>query len=132
MAGLCSVTVFGHLGRDADLSVKGGQPLCKFSVAVTTKRSDQQSTAWYACSLWGARAEKLAQYLTKGKAVLVTGELVPREYRGKQDELRTSLDINVQSIQMLGGGAGEERGQQPQPNSAPAPHPSYDDSEVPF
>lgn len=100
----------GHLGRDAELKVVGGTPLAEFSLAVTTKRKNGDSTAWYRCSLFGARAERLAPHLTKGKAVFVMGELVPREYKGRNDELRTSLDVNVQTVQFLGGGRADGDG----------------------
>ena len=130
MPNLSVITLAGHLGRDAELKAAGGTPVCKFSLAVTTKRREGDSTAWYACSLFGTRAEKLAPMLTKGKALIVSGELVPREYKGKKDELRTSLDVNVQSL-TFAGGAGADRDEQPRAKPAPAPQPE-DDDQIPF
>ena len=132
MPNLSVITLAGHLGRDAELKTAGNTPVCKFSIAVTTKRRAGDSTAWYACELFGARAEKLAPMLTKGKALIVSGELVPREYKGKNDELRTSLDVNVNTLTFAGGGAGADR-EEAKPRSAPAPVPADDaDSEIPF
>lgn len=134
MPNLSTITIAGHIGRDADIKSAGGSAVCEFSVAVTTKRKDGDSTAWYRCQLWGTRGEKLAPRLTKGKAVIVNGELVPREYKGKNDEMRMSLDVNVQSLTFAGGsgaGAGEGRSDS---RSAPSPAPSApaDDDELPF
>lgn len=137
MPNLSLWTGMGHLGRDAELKVAGGSPLAEFSLAVTTKRKGDQSTAWYRCQLWGTRAEKLAPHLTKGKAVLVVGELVPREYKGRNDEMRTSLDVNVQTIQFVGGaggtaGSGGDAGSTRAASDPAAAGGHYDDGDVPF
>lgn len=122
----CSmITLAGHLGRDAELKSVGDTNVLKWSMAVTHKQKSEKLTTWYACEMWGTRGEALSQYLTKGTAVLVIGDLRPREYKGKQDELRLSLDVRVNNVELLGGG--EKR------QEAPAPAPSqsgYDDGEV--
>jgi single-strand DNA-binding protein len=122
-----SIVISGHLGRDAELKDAKGQAICEFSVAVTTKKKGGDSTAWYRCQLWGSRGEKLAEHLTKGTAVIVSGELVPREYKGKNDELRTSLDINVSQFSFAGG-KGEPA---PAPSKGSPSKADYDD-ETPF
>ena len=127
MPNLSTITIAGHLGRDAELKDAKGNSLCEFSVAVSKKVRGEKSTAWYRCTLWGKRGEAVAQYLTKGSAVIVSGELIPREYKGKNDELRTSLDINVHELSFGGGG---------EKSDAPATSPSkssYDDQDsIPF
>lgn len=132
MPNLSVITLAGHLGRDAELKAAGGTPVCKFSIAVNTKRRDGDSTAWYACALFGNRAEKLAPMLTKGKAVIVSGELVPREYKGKGDELRTSLDVNVNMLTFAGGGAagGETDTSRGWGKPSAAPSPVADDEDL--
>lgn len=92
----------GHLGRDAELKDLKGTSAVEFSLAVTNKRA--QSTTWFRCTWFGKQAEAVMPYLTKGKAVNVYGELVPREYKAKNDELRTSLDVRVSSVTLLGDG----------------------------
>lgn len=124
MPNFSSIVISGHLGRDADIKAVNGQAVCEFSVAVTTKRKAGDSTAWYRCQIWGSRGEKLAPSLTKGTAVIVSGELVPREYRGKKDELRTSLDINVSQFSFAGS-----RGE---PVPAPVAAASTETDDIPF
>ena len=131
MPNFSNITIYGNLGRDAELKDVKGSTVLEFSVAVTTKRKSGDSTAWYRCQMWGPRGEKLASYLTKGTAVIVSGELVPREYKGKKDELRTSLDINVNQFSFAGGGAAEGRDEQPRSRPAAAPAPA-DDDQIPF
>lgn len=132
MPNLSRVDLMGHLGRDAELKQVGDYTVLKWSMAVTHKVKGEKVTTWYSCDLFGKRAESLAPYLTKGAAVFVSGQLKPREYKGKQDELRISLDVDVREVELLGGGAGAERDKAPR--NAPAPVPSaagYDD-ETPF
>lgn len=113
----------GHLGRDAELKETKAGNLVEFSLAVTNKRA--QSTAWFRCSWFGKQAEAVLPYLQKGKAVNVYGELVPREYKAKNDELRTSLDVRVSSVTLLGDGGAK---------AEPAKASAADDSEsdLPF
>lgn len=134
------LTAFGHLGRDAELKTVGDNSVCEFSIAVTHKRGRDESTAWYRAQVWGNRAEKLAPMLTKGKAVLIVGDLLPREYKGKNDELRTSLDVRVHTLEFLGGQAGGDAaarkeetafagGRKPSTPSSPA---DSDEESLPF
>ena len=64
----------GRLGRDAELKyLETGKNVTKFTLAVDKnyKREGDVPT-WFNCELWGR--EKLSNYLTKGKAVLVIGD----------------------------------------------------------
>jgi len=130
MAGMSQVTVMGNLGRDAQLrSTPKGDSVCNFSVCANVRKGRDDVPVWYDCTMWGKRAEALAQYLTKGTIVCVTGQLVPREYKGKDDELRQSLDVDVRELAFAGGGGGAapDRGQQRNQSAPPV-----DDEDIPF
>ena len=90
----------GNLGRDAEIRTTQGGGVCSFSVAVEQRKGKEKTTTWVRCSLWGKRGEVVAQYLTKGTRVAVTGELSLHEYQGK-----TTLECKVGEVTMLGGGA---------------------------
>jgi len=127
---MSQVTVMGNLGRDAKLrSTQSGDSVCNFSLCANVRKGRDDVPVWYDCTLWGKRAEAIAQYLTKGTIVCVTGQLVPREYEGKDNTTRHSLDIDVRELAFAGGGdkSAPDRGQQR--NSAPPP---VDDEDVPF
>jgi single-strand DNA-binding protein len=121
----------GNLGRDAELRDARGTAVCAFSVAVTRKLRGEKTTTWVKCSVWGKRAPGLAQYLTKGTRIAVSGELVLREYNGK-----TYLDCNVSEVTLLGGGGGQRSSRRDDGDvregdgSADAEAP--DDEEIPF
>lgn len=90
-----NITIAGNIGKSAELRQAGNSQVAGFSVAVSNGR-DKDST-WFDCSLWGKRGEALAQYLTKGSKVCVTGELKTREHDGK-----TYLKIDANDVTLMG------------------------------
>lgn len=114
------IIIAGNLGKDAELRrTQGGDPVASFNVAVSDRN---KNTTWFSCSLWGRRGESLAQYLTKGSKVALTGDLTTREHEGK-----TYLGCNVSEITLLGS---NER--QSDHGSAPAGGADLDGDFVPF
>ena len=128
--------VTGNIGNDAEIRQAGNTSVCSFSVASSKKKKGEETTTWVRCSLWGNRGESLAQHLTKGKRVAVTGELSTREHNGK-----TYVELNVSEIDFMGGGkpaapgAGDDA---PPARSRGAAPPAdddrfaNDDGEIPF
>jgi single-strand DNA-binding protein len=100
-----TITIAGRLGKTAELRrTQGGDPVLSFTVAVDDRSAKEKSTLWFDCSLWGKRGESLGQYLTKGTAVTVSGDLGTREYEGK-----TYLTVRVNDVTMQGGGKSERQ-----------------------
>ena len=129
MPNLAQITIAGHLGRDAELKDVKGTAVLEWSMAVTTKGGREETTNWYRCALWGTRGEKVAQYLTKGTALIVTGGLVARDYTTKDGKEGYSLDVRVNEFTFAGGG-GQQDDHAPIP--APAGSPAADDDDIPF
>ena len=97
---MISATVAGHLGKDAELRyTQDGGPVLNFSVASTEKKDGP--TTWVRCALFGKRGEAVAQYLKKGTPVCVSGGLTMREFES-QGEKRTSLDMRVDGLKLMG------------------------------
>ena len=119
--------IAGNLGRDAELRSTQGGSVCSFSVATERKEKDQKVTTWVRCSLWGKRGEVLTQYLTKGTKVTAIGELSMREHEGK-----TSLNMRVSEVTLMGGGARGERNEPPAPRPGPANSGGNEDDQIPF
>jgi single-strand DNA-binding protein len=115
MADINHALLSGRLTRDAELKyTAGGQAVCKFSIAVNRrkKNGDQwvDEPNFFDVVLWGRQGEALNQYLIKGKAVTVDGEL--RQDRWEQDgQNRSKIEVVASNI-VLGGspGAGREGG----------------------
>ena len=106
-----SITIAGNIGRDAETrNTQNGDKVTSWTVAVEDRSGKDKSTLWFDCSLWGARGEKLAQYLTKGSKVVVSGDLGKREHDGK-----TYLTVRADNVTLMGarGDEREERREEP-------------------
>ena len=116
----------GNLGREAEVRhTSGGTAVCSFSVAVSSGYGDNEKTSWINCSLWGKRAEgKLPGYLVTGQKVAITGELTVREYEDRDGNKRTSVDVNVNTLDLIGQKAesgDQDRGGFPSSGGTQAP-----------
>ncbi|RTE49794.1 single-stranded DNA-binding protein [Actinobaculum sp. 352] len=105
MAGEPIITVVGNLTADPELRyVASGTPVASFTVASTPRTLNRQTNQWedgeamfIRCSVWREYGENVAESLTKGMRVIVTGRLTVRsyEYNGQQ---RTSLEMQVDEV----------------------------------
>lgn len=94
-----TITIAGGLTRDAvTRSTQNGDKVTGFSVAVSEGFGDAKRTLYFDCSLWGKRGTSMAQYLTKGSKVAVSGELSTREHEGK-----TYLTVRADQVTLMGG-----------------------------
>ena len=111
----------GNIGRDCETRfIPSGDAVVSFSVGVTSGYGEKQVTTWANCSMFGKRGQAVAQYLTKGAQVGITGEVTLRKYTNKEGNEKTSLDVRVADLTLLGG---RERSEQ-----APAPKPAQVDT----
>jgi len=94
-----SICIAGNVGKSAETrSTQNGDKVTSWTVAVEDRQGQEKRTIWFDCTLWGKRGESLAQYITKGGKVAVSGELSTREYEGK-----TYLTIRAEQVTLLGG-----------------------------
>ncbi|MBP3223341.1 MAG: single-stranded DNA-binding protein [Actinomycetaceae bacterium] len=106
MAGEPVVTIVGNLTADPELRyVSSGTAVANFTVASTPRNLNRQTNQWeqgeamfVRCAVWREYAENVAQSLTKGMRVLVTGRLSVRSYQANNGEQRTSIEMQVDEI----------------------------------
>lgn len=125
-----NITIAGALGRDAEVRfMQNGDPVANFSIA-DSQGKDKQAI-WWSCSLFGKRAESLAQYLVKGQSVTVTGSITEREYTDKEGNKRKQFDVKVVDLALQGGAksSGQAAPQQRQQHSTPD---NFIDTDIPF
>ena len=127
-----NISIAGQLGKDAEQRfLPNGDAVASFSVA--DSQGKDKPTIWWNCSLFGKRAEALTQYLTKGQAVTVSGNVTQREYTDKDGNKRTAMDVRVNDIALQGGKRDEApRQATPAQRQAPARESFEMDSDVPF
>lgn len=107
--------LIGRLGVDAELKyTQGGQAVLNMRLATTEKYKDrdgnrQEKTEWTTCTMWGPRAESLAQHLVKGKMLYVEGALSTRSWEDKDGNKRYATEVNVRELEFLGDNRGGER-----------------------
>jgi single-strand DNA-binding protein len=103
-------TFTGRLGADGELrTTQSGEKVLGFRVANDVGFGERKTTQWVDCSIWGRRAESLAPHLTKGKQVVISGEVTLREFDKRDGSRGAGLSVRVAEIDFTGG-AREEGG----------------------
>ncbi|WP_448191874.1 single-stranded DNA-binding protein [Azospirillum sp. sgz301742] len=109
-------TFTGRLGADAELrTTQGGEKLLSMRVANDVGYGDRRTTQWVDCTVWGRRADALAEYLTKGKQVVVSGELSLKEFEKRDGTKGATLAVRVAEIDFFGGQKDEAGGGRREP-----------------
>lgn len=101
--------VIGHLGRDPEMRyTPSGQAVTSFSIATTRKWTDksgqqQEKTTWFRVTAWDKLGELCNQYLTKGKLVLVEGDIEASAFTGQDGQPRAGLELTARNVRFLSG-----------------------------
>ncbi|MDQ2739035.1 MAG: single-stranded DNA-binding protein [Actinomycetota bacterium] len=106
MAGDTVITVVGNLTADPELRfTASGAAVANFTVASTPRTLDRASNEWkdgealfLRCSIWRQAAENVAESLTRGSRVIVSGRLKQRSFETKEGEKRTVIELEVEEI----------------------------------
>ncbi len=106
MAGETTITIIGNLTGDPELRfTPSGSAVANFTIASTPRTFDRQSNEWkdgetlfLRASIWREAAENVAESLTKGTRVIVSGRLKSRTYDTKEGEKRTVMELEVDEI----------------------------------
>lgn len=105
-AGDVTVTIVGNLTNDPELRfTPSGAAVASFTVASTPRILDKATNEWkdgealfMRCSVWRQYAENVAESLTKGSRVIVTGRLKQRSYETREGEKRTVVEMDVDEV----------------------------------
>jgi single-strand DNA-binding protein len=129
--------VVGNMGRDPELRyTQDGTAVCDLSIATTRKWKDgtgqlQSETTWTRWTCWSGMAETAAQYLSKGRQVMVEGRLKPdpetggpRVFQKKDGTWGASYEYVTERLTLLGS-----RGDSP---AAEAEAPATEDDGLDF
>src|SRR5499433_3190909 len=105
-AGDTQITIAGNLVDDPELRfTPAGQPVARFRVASTPRFRDNQTGEWkdgdslfLTCNVWRQAAENVAESLTRGMRVIVSGRLRQRSYETREGEKRTVYEVEVDDV----------------------------------
>lgn len=100
------ITVVGNVVNDPELRfTPSGAAVANFRVASTPRRFNRDTNQWedmealfLTCNVWRQAAENVAETLSKGMRVIVTGSLRQRSYQTREGENRTTYEIEVDEV----------------------------------
>lgn len=126
------VVIAGNLGADPEMRyLPSGDAVTNFSVAVNRRIKDQDVTTWFRVAAWRRTAEVANQYLRKGSAVIVEGELrpdpdtgAPRIFTRGDGTPGTSYELDAHAVRFISGGTA--------PDEIPQPSKGDEKDEIPF
>jgi single-strand DNA-binding protein len=106
MTGETVITVIGNLTADPELRfTSSGVAVANFTVASTPRTFDKNANEWkdgealfLRCSIWRQAAENVAESLTRGARVIVSGRLKQRSFETREGEKRTVVELEVDEI----------------------------------
>ncbi len=110
------VILMGNLTRDPEVrQTPSGQSVCSFSLALNRAYKDQsgdwqEATDFIDVVAWGPLGERVAQYVTKGRRVLVQGRLQSRAWE-QEGQKRSKVEVLANDVTFLDG-RGENEGSQ--------------------
>jgi single-strand DNA-binding protein len=110
------VILMGNLTRDPELrQTPSGQSVCSFSLALNRAYKSQsgewqEATDYIDCVAWGPLAERVSQYLTKGRRALVQGRLQSRSWE-QEGQKRSKVEVLANDVTFVDGrGTGDGAG----------------------
>jgi single-strand DNA-binding protein len=105
MANENQVVIVGNLTDDPELRyTPAGAAVANFRVAVNRRTRDESGqwkdgeTSFFRVNAWRSLAENVAESLTRGSRVVVTGRLRSRSWETQEGETRSAVEIEADEI----------------------------------
>ncbi len=116
MASLNKVMLIGNAGKDAELRyTANGTAQSQFSLAVNFRRKGatgewEDATEWFNIVVFADRAERISQYITKGKLLYIEGRLQTRNWDDDQGQKHYRTEVIANQVEFLGSREGASGG----------------------
>ena len=131
--------LIGNLGADPKVhTTQNGNLVTNFDIAVNERNADgTEIVTWYGISAWNGLGEVCAEYLNKGRQVMVEGtRLEATAWFGRDGNLYTKMELTANEVKFLGNGNGQHSDQpqqavqrpvqsRPQPRRIAQPQQTY-------
>ena len=133
MANFNRVVLMGNLTRDPELRyTPNGSAVASFAIAVNRRykvdNEKREETSFFDIVFFGKSAEIIAEYMKKGRPILVEGRLQQRRWETDDGQKRSKVEVVGENFQFLGGRDQENA----RPSSGGSEPPEFDDSDIPF
>lgn len=101
------VIMMGRITHDLELkTTPSGVAVCSFSIAVDRRfqaKGEEKKTDFFNVVAWRQQAEFVTRYFTKGRMILVEGEMQTRPYTDKNGNNATWYEVNAERVSFTGG-----------------------------
>lgn len=114
MASMAKVILIGNVGRDCELRyTASGSAMGAFSLAVNNRKKNnagewEDQTEWFNCTIFGDTAERISQFVVKGKQLYVEGRITMRSWTDDKGQKHERMEVIANSVQLLGQNGGKE------------------------
>lgn len=108
------VQIIGRLGKDPEVRYTAdNKKVTVLVVATNSRKGGNEETIWWRVTLWGDRWDKMMQYFSKGKSIIVGGEMKkPEMYTDKNGTSQlSSLEVTADYVKFVPFGKPEEQNQ---------------------
>ena len=125
------IVIMGRLCANPELKqTQSGVAVCKIRVAVNRPKNKdgEQQTDFFNVSCWKGTAELVSRYFTKGKMILVEGQMHNNDYTDQNGVKHYAMEILANSVAFCGYSAqngNQNGGQAAQPSGYPAQQNNY-------
>lgn len=128
------VVLIGRLTKDPELRFTpgAGKPVTTFTLAVDrrTKKDSKTEADFIRIIVWGKQAESIANYITKGRLIGISGRIQTGSYEAKDGTKRYTTDVVANEVQFLDYGKKDEK--QQSDSDIPDGLTPVDDGDIPF
>jgi len=128
------MNIIGRVTKDATVrTLSDSRQVVNFSVAINDSYKDRQServeqTTFFECAYW--ISPRVADWLTKGTVVELTGRVSARAWKGTDGEPRAGLNFNTSNIKLHGGGKKSDMVESAQESQTAEPAPKAENKKL--
>lgn len=127
----------GRMVADPELRhTQSGVSVCSFRVAWSKKYKETETKLFLSCTAWRGTGELVAKHFTKGKEIILEGELATRSWQDDNGNNRQTTELTVDQVHFVGSKSDSGGGssyQPPFPNVSGADFTDVDDDgDIPF
>lgn len=130
------VILLGRITKDLELqTTPSGVSVLTFSIAVDRRfqeKGAEKKSDFFNCVAWRNEAEFISRFWSKGKAILIEGELQNRKYTNKNGDERWATEIIVDRATFTGEKSDKSGNAENMPTEPTAEQPTATDDEYPF
>lgn len=99
------IAIHGRLTADPELKqTQSGVSVCNFTVAVDRfySKMDEKQTDFFKVVCWRGLADMVSKYFSKGKEIVVSGEMQSKKWQDKDGNDRISWEILANNVDFCG------------------------------